>query len=134
MFSVTRGYEFSAAHRLVNHPKCSRLHGHNYGITVTISNDKLDSNGMVIEFGNLDMAVEPLIEAMDHMYIHPNEQSETFQAGVSETFFLPALHSTAECIAEHICKRLRAVMPWALLIRVDVAETSKSVASYVSSK
>lgn len=134
MFSVTRDYEFAAAHRLVNHPKCSRLHGHNYGVKVKVANDILDSNGMVIEFGKLDGVVDLILGNMDHRYIHPGKQSDTFQAGISETFFMPALHSTAECIAEYICKQLRAAMPWALLIRVDVAETSRSVASYVSSK
>ncbi|HLE81832.1 MAG TPA: 6-carboxytetrahydropterin synthase, partial [Dehalococcoidia bacterium] len=37
--SITKTYWFSAAHMLVGHPKCGRMHGHNYRVDVTVAAD-----------------------------------------------------------------------------------------------
>ena len=76
MYSITRDYHFSAAHTIPGHPKCSRLHGHNYKVEVTLSSKVLDRNGMIMDFGEMDKIVDPIIEKFDHRYLlGTNEES-----------------------------------------------------------
>lgn len=52
MYTVVKTVEVSGAHQLsLPYPsKCSRLHGHNWKIEVTLRSETLDENGMVLDF------------------------------------------------------------------------------------
>lgn len=55
----------SAGHRILHHDgKCSRPHGHNYEITVTITGD-LTEEGWVVDKGD----VTSIIQEWDHMFL-----------------------------------------------------------------
>jgi 6-pyruvoyl tetrahydropterin synthase/QueD family protein len=131
MYKVRREYDFSAAHRLKGHPKCGRLHGHNYHVWVTIGHDQVTHNGMLIDFSDIDKIVKPIIEKMDHKYLKSRDEQLlwTFPQDIYE---LDTVASTAECIAMHICVQIQIALPWAKLVQVDVGENRRSVASYVS--
>lgn len=68
MLSVTREHSFAAAHRLFDYNgQCERLHGHNYGISITLSQPELDSLGMVLDFAEIkNILLTRLDEAWDH--------------------------------------------------------------------
>ena len=53
--------KFSASHFLKEHFKCSRLHGHNYYVSVEIS-DKLDDSYFVVDFMELNAKLKEIIE------------------------------------------------------------------------
>jgi 6-pyruvoyltetrahydropterin/6-carboxytetrahydropterin synthase len=67
VFEVTKKASFSAAHFLrgYNGP-CSRLHGHNWTVEVTIRATKLDAMGMVVDFMDLGRELDVLLEKVDH--------------------------------------------------------------------
>jgi len=74
-YSVTRLYTFDASHQLLQHKgKCARLHGHTYQLEVTIEGfpqiELGSSQGMVIDYGDLDDVVKPLVEMMDHHHLN----------------------------------------------------------------
>lgn len=73
MYTVSKSYSFSAAHRLEGHPKCGRLHGHNYVVEVGLSSKEVDTAGMVIDFADINKLVEPIIDGLDHMYLVSQE-------------------------------------------------------------
>jgi 6-pyruvoyltetrahydropterin/6-carboxytetrahydropterin synthase len=67
MISVTKIFEFEAAHYLPNHPgKCKNLHGHSYKLEIEIMrgeyDDNLNEEGMVMDFGELKELVEPILD------------------------------------------------------------------------
>lgn len=69
---VSASYNFEAAHQLPNLPdshKCKRLHGHNYRVEISVEGP-LDSRGFVIDFAELDAAVQPLIDELDHRFLN----------------------------------------------------------------
>lgn len=74
MFVICKRYSFSYAHHLPNHKgKCKRQHGHNAIVEVAVSSPSLveegtddSSEGMVIDFDDLDAIVKPIIEELDH--------------------------------------------------------------------
>ena len=56
--------EISGAHflRLNYESKCTSMHGHNWIVTVTVQNDKLDENGMVVDFTK----IKDVVNLFDH--------------------------------------------------------------------
>lgn len=73
MITITKHFEFEAAHILPNHPgKCKNLHGHTYKLEITVYNvgGVLNDSGMVIDFGDLKAAVHPIVEKMDHTLLN----------------------------------------------------------------
>jgi len=62
--------KFSAAHVLAGHPKCGRLHGHNYHVGATFTGD-VDAAGMVLDFAVLKQALQDAIEPLDHRLLLP---------------------------------------------------------------
>lgn len=69
MFYVKKQIEVSAAHRLcLDYPsKCSQLHGHNWIITVECRAEKLNANGMVVDFSELKRII---LGKMDHKVLN----------------------------------------------------------------
>ena len=66
--SISKTYTFSAAHFLTGvadeHP-CSAMHGHNYEVVVEVEG-LVGSDGMVMDYGELDELVKPVVEKLDH--------------------------------------------------------------------
>jgi 6-pyruvoyltetrahydropterin/6-carboxytetrahydropterin synthase len=55
------------SHRQPNHSgRCSRLHGHSWSITLTFGATELDSNGFVVDFGELHYIADWIDENLDH--------------------------------------------------------------------
>ena len=74
MYELTVQLEFSAAHHLRDYPgKCSRLHGHNYRVEVTVADRQLDDHGMLIDFGRLKQICQQVVDELDHSLLndHP---------------------------------------------------------------
>ena len=71
MSSVTRRFNFCAAHRLQHHDgKCARLHGHNYTAVVTVRGTIDAVSGMVVDFGVMKEEIGEWIDAYwDHRVI-----------------------------------------------------------------
>lgn len=137
MIEISREYWFSAAHQLEGHPKCGRLHGHNYRVVVTLKSKQYGfDDGMVMDYGRLDEIVKPIIDGwLDHRYIVSNanfEHKETLltNKGLPTEWFavLPINHSTAECLAEWLFDIFIDELPMLHSIQVD--ETPKSSAIY----
>ena len=69
MFKITKKFECCSGHMLTGLPEthpCSRQHGHNYVITVELSNEFLNSVGFVKDYRELDVIKNWINENMDH--------------------------------------------------------------------
>lgn len=69
--TITVSTTFAAAHQLPDHEgKCQRLHGHTYGLEVTVEGTPQRSGpsaGMVMDFAELrDRVAELVVEPLDH--------------------------------------------------------------------
>jgi 6-pyruvoyltetrahydropterin/6-carboxytetrahydropterin synthase len=113
MFTLTRSYDISAAHRLEGHPKCGRMHGHNYTVEVTLVSEYLDDQGMLLDFGRLDQIAKPIIEELDHRYIvsQTNEAANDPYVEIAKKLghavILQIHAATAECIADYLAKEIK---------------------------
>ena len=71
MFDLTIESQFSAAHQLREYKgKCENLHGHNWRVQVTVSSDKLNDIGMVIDFHELKAMANEVIHSLDHSFLN----------------------------------------------------------------
>jgi len=136
---ISRKYAFSAAHRLEGHPKCGRLHGHNYVVEVWLEGPLKE--GMVVDYGLMDHIVKPVIDEFDHRFIvsHENRDSNcvyTLEAlRNKDAVDLPAERSTAECLSKYFYELFAVAFSKNpdfvhTVVAVSVMETEKSVAIY----
>ena len=137
--------KFSATHFLKEHPKCSRLHGHNYYVSVEIS-DSLDENYFVVDFMVLNQKLKEIIEPLDHYILVPTEsegiqiteQGDSVEIKTPEkryvfpkedVCFLPLPATTSELLAKYIHDKLKELYPNKKIL-VKVGESKSSIASY----
>ncbi|MCI0496990.1 MAG: 6-pyruvoyl tetrahydropterin synthase family protein [Thermoplasmata archaeon] len=117
------GVHFSAAHFLIDHEKCERVHGHNY-IVSAVAEGAMDAGGMVLDFTELKRALRAVVAGLDHHVILPRDGSlEPYHRGGEVRFEhhgreysfpaedvavleVPAV--TAEHIAAALLERLRS--------------------------
>ena len=115
MYKISKQFAFSASHILEglkdNHP-CSRLHGHNYILTLHLKSEKLDEKGFVIDYRELDFVKEYIDNQLDHR--HLNDILE--------------FNPTAENIARYLFEVFKKELPD--LYAVEISETPKTSAIY----
>ncbi len=77
MLTITKLFEFEAAHFLPNHKgKCKEVHGHSYKLEVEVAAGNgdysyLDDSGMIMDFGDLKAIVNEYIEEkLDHKFLN----------------------------------------------------------------
>ena len=115
MFRIAKRFDFSASHQLAGLPEghqCSRLHGHNYSITLTLEAQDLDGKGMIRDYGELDGVKQMLDAYCEHRHLN-----DVFD-----------FNPTAENMARYFYQRFKGAFPE--LICVSVKETEKTTAEY----
>ncbi len=110
---ISKEFTFDAAHKLPEYKgKCEALHGHTYGLRVTLQGDPGPS-GMVFDFVELKALVEErVLNVVDHSYLN-------------DTLDQP----TAENLARWVWERL-SDLP---LSEVRIWETPTSFVTYEGS-
>ncbi|MFW6122407.1 MAG: 6-pyruvoyl trahydropterin synthase family protein [Petrotogales bacterium] len=89
----------SCAHMIRNHKgKCSKLHGHNYKVTVELEILDLNDMGMVVDFGD----VKSVIDDYDHKTLI-SEQVET-----DDEYAYLKSNGKKACIPLNWCKKIHA--------------------------
>ena len=74
MFEVSVEAQFAAAHQLRNYKgKCENLHGHNYKVRVTVGGPKLNSTGLVADFGEVKAVLREIVGRLDHTFLNELE-------------------------------------------------------------
>lgn len=138
---------FSAAHFLLSHEKCARLHGHNYKVRVEASSTLLSEDQMVVDFFTVRSAVRSVCEPLDHRVLIPTKAKElTFKEEGNEiriflsdrkyvfprndVALLPIEATTAEKIAEYLYHQLRRILPTNVHLRVSVEEAEGATATF----
>jgi 6-pyruvoyltetrahydropterin/6-carboxytetrahydropterin synthase len=117
MFTISKDFAFSAAHRLDHLPpdhKCYRLHGHNYLVRVEVTSPQLDHRGFVVDYAELDPIGDWINTQFDHKYLNENTDLAL---------------TTAEYLAATIYEIAVDVLAWAshaTVTAVGVSETPKT--------
>ena len=131
MFQVSREFNFSYGHRLLEHQgKCKHLHGHNARMIATFEAGSLDEHGMVVDFQEIKKVVNRwLDENVDHrMILRRDDPAVEPLEKLGEPLFLIDANPTAENIARLIFEKIAAAgLP---VVEVRLWETPNCHAIY----
>lgn len=115
MYKISKQFAFSASHILeglpADHP-CTRLHGHNYVITVHLKSLDLNEIGFVKDYRQLDAVKEYIDNTLDHRHLN-------------DVF---SFNPTAENVAKYLYDLFKKDIEE--LYAVEVSETPKTSAIY----
>lgn len=106
MFRVSREIDFCYGHRLMDYPgKCCHLHGHNGKLLITIEAERLDEQGMVLDFAEIKRVVLGWIDDhLDHrMILRRDDPVVPMLQQLGEPMHLIDVNPTAENIAKIVC-------------------------------
>lgn len=98
--TIRRTYTFESAHRLPHVPdghKCGRLHGHSYRATVVIRGE-VGGDGFVIDFGDVDKVVRPIVDRLDHHYLNDVDGLSNPTSELLAAWFI---HSIGDALPVH---------------------------------
>jgi len=138
MYRLAKQFTFSMGHRLSKHKgSCKNFHGHNYIVEIGVKSKTLNSNGMIIDFGDLKRIVLEFIEKFDHALMVNKVDYELIQRMKEILPELKVVETPFEPTAENMAKVLYDSIGWELknllgisIDYVDIYETDTSRASY----
>ena len=116
LFEIEIDRSFAAAHQLKGYNgDCRNLHGHNYGVTVTVVTDKLNEIGIALDFKLLKAALDEVINQYDHR-------------NLSELPEFQEINPTSEVLARSIYRQMSEKLNTSdiKVARVSIAESSAS--------
>jgi len=107
MYKIKKTISISCAHQLhlPYESKCNNLHGHNWEIVVYCKAEKLNKNGMVIDFTHIK---DKIYKPLDHKNLNDVLDFET----------------TAENLAKWVVEQIDCCY------KAEIFETNSSLASY----
>ncbi len=124
MFELKVKTRFAGAHQLTMvGQKCENLHGHNWHVEVCVTGEKLNSAGVLADFGDIKKAVRQVVDGeLDHKFLN---ELEMFKG----------LQPTSERIAVYIAKSVQALLSQVLgedikVSKVMAWESDDSCATY----
>lgn len=115
MYKISKQFAFSASHILEGLPEdhpCSRLHGHNYIVTVYLKADTLNEVGFVKDYRELSLIKKYIDDNLDHRHLN-------------DVF---TVNPTAENMARELYTIFVKEIPQ--IYAVEVSETPKTSAIY----
>lgn len=115
MYKISKEFAFSASHILHGLPEehpCTRLHGHNYLITVHLKSETLNEVGFVKDYRELQSIKEYIDNTLDHRHLND----------------IFSFNPSAENMAKHLFDLFSMMIPE--IYAVEVSETPKTSAIY----
>lgn len=120
MFVLKIVTDFGAAHSLRNYPgDCARLHGHNWGVEVSVEAENLDETGIAIDFREIKKQTKVVVKRLDHQYLN-------------EIPPFDVLNPTAENIAKYMYQEVGKLINKQVVrvSKVVIWETSRASVTY----
>ena len=116
---------FSAAHMVIGHESCGKIHGHSYIVDVEVSGERSGKFGFVIDFKILKSIARKICKSLDHRVLIPvdspdlevtldNDKSVEFtvldcleyKLPKQDALLLPIPSTTAESLSVYITDKI----------------------------
>src|SRR4051794_32811894 len=122
MFHVSVEETFSAGHALRGYKgKCENPHGHNYRVRVNVEGEKLDSIGLLLDFGHLKRILRDLIAGVDHKFLNDQAPFDAIN---------PSAENMAKFFYDETHKQIIHVPNAPRIVSITVWETDETSAIY----
>lgn len=138
---VTKEFTFEMAHALLGYDgSCRFVHGHSYGLTVTVMGTTVEDEttpklGMVIDFGDLKKIVkETVVNQFDHALVLNSKTPHDTLKGSNEMFdkmIFVDFQPTSENLVVDFAERIKEKLPDEIsLYSLKLRETATSYAEW----
>jgi len=129
---IAKEFHWEMGHRLPFHKgKCLNLHGHSYKAVVELEGE-LDANGMLIDYYDLKIIVQPIIDRLDHGFMAQKDDTELINAlqKLNSKIIIHDIHSTAENLCNYFLDAIVGcnLPPQVSAVTVTIHETKDSYA------
>lgn len=108
MMKIAKEFRWEMGHRLPFHAgKCKNLHGHSYKMLLEFEGD-VDENGMVLDYYDVKLLINPIIEELDHSFFVCKSDTELIEAleRLGSKMTVAEYHSTAENLCKYFLQRI----------------------------
>ncbi len=105
---ISKEFKWEMSHRLPFHKGlCKNIHGHTYKLRIDIEG-RLDENGMLIDFFDLDIIMRPLLSEFDHAFLVDDKDNIMLDFLKTNQFkhLVMPFTSTSENIIQYIADRI----------------------------
>lgn len=144
LIRVTKEFTFEMAHALLGYDgSCKYVHGHSYGLSVTvigepIGDDKSPKLGMVIDFGDLKKIVkETVVDLFDHALVLNSKTPKdnfTQTKDLFDKLIFVDYQPTSENMVADFALRIKAKLPRGMKLHsLRLRETATSYADWFAS-
>ena len=136
MYVVRKKFKFEMAHRLISSfsKSCQNYHGHSYELEVFFKSDKLNNDGMVIDFGEIKERLKNLVDEFDHALVLNETDPVLKLFEQCETKIVKINYNpTAECMTKDFYDRIKKLLIHysnIQLVKVRLHETNTGYAEY----
>ena len=123
MYEIKIISDFAAAHQLREYGgECENLHGHNWKIEVCVIGEKLEDNGLLIDFRVIKNATKMVVRELDHAFLN-------------DLPYFKNINPSSENIARYIFESLKRELhnENARVDKVSAWESDSACASYTES-
>lgn len=141
---VTKEFTFEMAHALLGYDgACKYIHGHSYGLSVTVTGNPIEDEanpklGMVIDFGDLKSVVKSeIVDVFDHALVlnkkTPENAFQKNQELFNQVIFVE-YQPTSENMVVDFANRIQQKLPANIkLHNIKLRETATSFAQWFAS-
>lgn len=131
MYTIRKIFKFEMSHKLTScySQSCKNFHGHSYLLELFFSSDKLNKDGMVIDFGEVKDRIGYYIDSWDHALVL-NKEDEWVKTMSESGFKFKVLDYNPT--AENMCKDMYTYIKNSIpeLTKVRLHETTTGWAEY----
>ncbi len=106
---IRKRFKFEMAHRLVSSysTRCQSIHGHSYTVDVTLRDEELNEDEMVVDFGKVKDEMNEFMDQFDHtMVLASHDPIKDEMIAMMKSMYMRYMvvnyNPTAERMAEHI--------------------------------
>jgi 6-pyruvoyltetrahydropterin/6-carboxytetrahydropterin synthase len=119
MYELEIRRRFSAAHAISMRGVREPVHGHDWEVTVTVGGDRLDGDGLLCDFHDLEGRIDAIVRPMDSRHLN-------------ETPPFDRINPTAEHVAKFIADTLGPQVPEGVrVLSVRVTEAPGCAARFM---
>lgn len=141
MIRVTKEFTFEMAHALLGYDgSCKFVHGHSYGLLVTVSGEPIQDEsdpklGMVIDFGDLKKIIKTnVVDVFDHaLVLNSRTPRDGFKATkeLFDKLIVVDFQPTSENLVADFASRIQKKLPPGVnLYSLRLRETATSYAEW----
>lgn len=135
MIKLAKTFEIEMAHKLVSaySEKCTNIHGHSYKIEVVLSGEGLNSDGMLVDFGEIKDEIGPLFQLLDHSMMVSAEEVKLcgfLERSYTGKWFRSSFNPTSENLGFWLFKLIQNHIS-SLFYRLESIRVSETCTSQV---